>query len=666
MAGNTGTIEALLRAGQLQAALDACNAQLQAAGGADPELLYVRAVVHRYAGKSSAALADLAQAQQLQPSNGRARQEAGYLYRELGDVERACRAFSQALQLNPALVSSARALAELLLQQGRHEEASVWQQRVHSLEQLPKPLLGAMDLVAQGKLLKAEAICRKILQQAPKHVGAMRLLADIGVRLGILDDAEFLLESAVVFEPENIEARIDYINVLRKCQKFKVACEQAQALLAHAPDNPQFTSILAVAKLSVGEYEAAIEGFDAVLQKLPHDPLTLTSRGHALKTFGRATEAIASYRKALASTVRHGEAWYSLANLKTYQFKDDDILCMRELADSGELAPMDETYIAFALGKAYEDAEAYGDAFAWYARGNAAKKAQSRYRAEQMTAELHAQIEQCNAGLFERHRDSGYSAPDPIFILGLPRAGSTLLEQILASHSQVDGTFELPNMLSMASRLRRGDALAASSRYPAILHDMSPGDFQQLGQEFIEATRIHRGKAPFFIDKMPNNFRHIGLIRLMLPNAKIIDARRHPMACCFSGFKQLFAEGQEFSYDLADIGIYYRDYVRVMDHFDSVLPGAILRVQHEHVVADLETEVRRLLDFCGLPFESDCVEFHRNRRAVRTPSSEQVRQPIFTDSLAQWRHFEPHLAPLKEALGSELLARYPIEDLQDA
>jgi hypothetical protein len=277
-----------------------------------------------------------------------------------------------------------------------------------------------------------------------------------------------------------------------------------------------------------------------------------------------------------------------------------------------------------------------------------------------MTHRLALQREYCTAELFERHQDSGYAAGDPIFVVGLPRAGSTLLEQILASHSQVDGTLELPNIPAMAFRLAGRRRIDEEPLYPAVLQDLSADKLRQMGKEFIDETQVHRKGAPFFIDKMPNNFRHIGLIRLILPNAKIIDARRHPLACCFSGFKQLFASGQEFTYGLREIGLYYRDYVELMDHWDDVLPGRILRVQYEDVVADLETQVRRILEYCELPFEQACIEFHQTERAVRTPSSEQVRQPIYTSGLEQWRNFEPWLGPLKEALGP-VLERYPTD-----
>jgi hypothetical protein len=320
---------------------------------------------------------------------------------------------------------------------------------------------------------------------------------------------------------------------------------------------------------------------------------------------------------------------------------------------------MARIYLDFALGKAFEDMSDYDKAFSYYERGNSFKRSQSRFISEDLTAEFKAQAEVFSQGFVQKHTDSGFDAPDPIFIVGLPRSGSTLLEQILASHSKIDGTMELPNILSLAQKLSRGDKMSGTSHYPSMLKTIDAKSLRSFGEAYINDTRVHRGQAPFFIDKMPNNFRHIGLINLILPNAKIIDARRHPMGCCFSAFKQLFHEGQEFSYGLKEVGTYYKDYVDLMDHWDEVLPGKVLRVQYEEVVADLETQVRRILDYCGLDFEESCVSFYQTDRAVRTPSSEQVRQPIYKSGVEQWKNFEGNLDPLKQALGP-VLKRYPI------
>ena len=618
----------------------------------DTEALYMQAVACRYAGDAKGALHALEQLKQLSPSHGRAHQEEGHVYRDAGDAEAALRAYTRATQLNPALEASLRGQMAALKALGRERAAIRAQAQLERLQQLPRPVVLAMDLVAQNKLLKAEEVSRAFLQKNPSHVEAMRLLADIGVRLGILEDAEFLLESAIDFEPENIEARMDYIQILRKRQKFAAALSQAEQLLVEAPDNPRFRSLCAIQLMQTGDFEAALVKLDEVLGAVPGDAVTLTTKGHALKTCGRSREAVEAYREAVRHNPEHGEAYYSLANLKTYRFSDEDLRGMQLQEKNSNLGYMERVYLNFALAKAYEDRDDYQASFTCYARGNRLKKAQSRYDAERMHEEFEATKRVCSEALFRRHSGHGFPAPDPIFILGLPRAGSTLLEQILSSHSQVDGTLELPNILSLSQRLRRKNDKRGIG-YPEGLSELDADELAQFGHEYIEDTRIHRGGAPYFIDKMPNNFRHIGLIKLILPNAKIIDARRSAMACCFSGFKQLFAEGQEFSYDLEDIGRYYGDYVDLMEHWDAVLPGHVLRVHHEDVVEDLEREVRRILNFCDLPFESACLKYYETPRNVRTPSSEQVRQPIFQDGVEQWRHFEPWLGPLKMALGEK-------------
>jgi tetratricopeptide (TPR) repeat protein len=483
----------------------------------------------------------------------------------------------------------------------------------------------------------------------------MRVLAEIATRHGVLEDAEFLLESAVEFEPEHRQARIDYVQILSKRQRFQRAVDEAKALLDQAPDNPQLQSLYAIQCMQLGDYESALTLFDKILNRVPDDPVTNVSKGHALKTGGRSEDAITAYRAALKSQPFYCDAWYSLANLKVYQFDDDELSSMQALDENPHLGGQDRVYLQFALGKAFEDRKNYQQSFHHYAKGNAIKKAQLQYKAEGTTQECEDQIAACTHEIF--NRETGCSASDPIFILGLPRAGSTLLEQILSSHSMVDGTLELPNILSISGKLRRLGQREGHQKYPFNLADLSAEQLATLGEEFIRDTQVHRMGAPFFIDKMPNNFRHIGLIKLMLPNAKVIDARRDPMSCCFSGFKQLFAEGQMFSYDQEDIAQYYLDYVRLMAHWDDVISGYVLRVQHEDVVADLETEVRRMLDFCGLPFEESCLEFHKTERNVRTPSSEQVRQPIFSTALEQWKHYEPWLGPLKARLGPNWVAQ---------
>jgi tetratricopeptide (TPR) repeat protein len=655
-----GSIQDKVAAGRFDEALRELD-EVLGADPENPEALYMSAVCRRYKADFDTALEIIARLKSVAPEHGRVHQEEGHAYRDMGRPDDALRAYARACRFNPALEASWRAQLEILSGKGLEQRAAAVAQQLQRLQMMPRPLVAVTDLISQGRLLKAEEICRQFMQQVPDHVEGMRLLADIGVRLGVLDDAEFLLASALKFDPDNIQVRIDYIRALRKQQKFKQALDEARKLLNRSPQNPQFRSMYAVECMQTGHFDEALDQFDKVLAQLPGDPTTLTTKGHAYKTRGEYDSAVDAYRAALESRPDYGEAYYSLSNLKVYAFEDAEIRKMHAQEENSNLTHIDRAYLCFALGKAYEDREVFDQSFRYYELGNRIKKTQSRYDAEQMSDDLQAQVRVCTEDLFSARSETGFAAPDPIFIVGLPRAGSTLLEQILSSHSQVDGTLELPNILSLSQRLRRRGRQKDDNPYPEILADLSDEELEGFGREYIDDTRVHRQDAPYFVDKMPNNFRHIGLIRLILPNAKIIDARRDPMACCFSGFKQLFAEGQEFTYDLADIGKYYKDYVKLMDHWDAVLPGFVLRVQHEDIVADLEVEVRRMLDFCELPFEQSCIEFHKTERFVRTPSSEQVRQPIYKSGLQQWRHFEAWLAPLKAALGPALAEGAPTE-----
>ncbi|MEM1371532.1 MAG: sulfotransferase [Pseudomonadota bacterium] len=648
-----------IRQGRWQAALDTLDTLLDDTPDSI-EALYMSAVCHRLRGAPAAALATLKRLKALAPEHGRAHQEEGHTYRDCGQPEQALAAYARATRFNPALVAAWREQHALFQELGQQQAAANAATQLHYVQSLPKPLLAVLDLVGQGKLLRAEDLCREFLKKVPQHVEGMRLLADIGVRLGVLDDAEFLLQAALKLAPTHVPCRMDLIQVLRKRQRFPAALEQARILRDSAPDNPQFQSVFAVECMQSGDFDLALATFDQILRQVPGDPITLTSKGHALKTSGAYAPAVAAYQDVTRLHPQHGEAWYSLANLKVYEFTDVEVETMQSLAAT-DLLHQDQIYLQFALGKAYEDRSEFAQSFEHYALGNQLKKQASRYDPNSIAADMQAVQAATTASLFERHADSGCVAPDPIFIVGLPRAGSTLLEQILSSHSQVDGTLELPNVLSLVQRLRRKQPQHADERYPALLSSLTPEELTAFGDAYLRDTAVHRQSAPFFVDKMPNNFRHLGLIKLMLPNAKIIDARRHPMTCCFSAFRQLFAEGQEFTYDLGDCGSYYRDYVSLMDHWDRVLPGFVLRVNYEEVVADLEREVRRLLDFCGLPFEPACLEFHRTVRNVRTPSSEQVRRPIFASALESWRQYEPWLKPLKQSLGEDLLEQYGID-----
>ena len=654
------TIQKVMQSGRFETAL----MQLEEMLKTDPmfaDALYMKAVCLRYLQNSERAFKTLETLKSILPEFGRAYQEQGHLYRLKGDKEKALNAFKIACQYNPALHSSWSAQAELLkeLHYG-DEEINAANAQVQRIKRLPKEVVVARHYLAEKRLVKAENLCRRFLQSNPKNTDAMRLLAAIAEKFSAIEEAEFLLESAVEFEPNLVQLRLDYMQILRRRQKLQGAYEQAKYLLDKDPENTTFQAQMAICYMQLGDYESSIELFEKVKQREPNNFANLTSLGHAFKTSGKNQEGIKAYQDAYRSGPMHGEAYFSLANLKTYKFTDKEVEDMAAQIASTNLTYRERIHFLFALGKAYEDRKEFESSFRLYKQGNDLGRQQMRYDVDKMSIGLAAQMEVCSPELFAKQSGKGCAANDPIFIVGLPRAGSTLLEQIIASHSQVDGTQELGNILSLAHKMRgRGRSIEAS-KYPNILHELDADQLKNFGEKFIEETKIHRQNAPYFIDKMPNNFRHIGLINLILPNAKIIDARRHPMACCFSGFKQHFAEGQEFTYGLEQIGKYYRDYVSLMEHWDKVLPNKILRVQYEDVVSDTETQVRRILEYLGLPFEQACVDFHKSKRSVRTPSSEQVRQPIFKSGVDQWRNFEPWLDPLKEALGPDVMARYPI------
>ena len=624
------------------------------------EAMYFMSVALRYEGNLEGALASLQKLIDIEPSYGRAWQEQGHTLLAFNDTAGARAAFQQAVRQNSSLIASWRQLAALTNRVADPKAYDFFKDQFERLAALPPELLGVRNMMEEGKLAKAEQLCRGFLQKHPKNIEGMRLLADLGVKTHVLDDAEFILESALVYEPNNKLVRFDYMNVLYKRQKFELCMAQAEILLEAEPDNNKYRFAYANQCVAVGRFDEALALYNEFVELDPNAAPAHLLRGHALKTVGRLDEAVAAYRAVYRAKSDFGDAFWSLANLKTYRFEDAEIAQMREKQHAESTSVDDKIHLCFALGKAMEDAQDYQSAAEHYLLGNQLKNAQTQYDKDRMTFKLAQQRTVCSARMFESFGDAGCSAPDPIFIVGLPRAGSTLLEQILASHSMVDGTLELNNIPAIAHRLNGRRMVNEEPRYPMILNQLTPDMAQKLGQTYIDETQIHREGGQFFIDKMPNNFRDVGLIKMILPNAKVIDARRHPMSCCFSGFKQLFFEGQEFTYGLSEIGTYYRDYVDLMDHWDEVLPGYVLRVQHEDVVDDLETQVRRMLDFCELPFEQSCIDFHKTKRNVRTPSSEQVRQPIFRTALDAWQNYEPWLGPLKEALGEDVRRRFDI------
>ena len=514
-------------------------------------------------------------------------------------------------------------------------------------------LVAAAIALSENRLEDAEPILRGHLRDAPTDVAAIRMLAELAARVGRLKDSEALLRRALELTPDFGAARANLATVLYKQNRYPEALEHLNAVLADEGDHPVQQNLKAAALGRVGGYDEAIILYQELTARFPEHAKLWMSYGHMLKTVGKQEDCVAAYHRALAVEPTLGEVWWSLANLKTTQFSGEDIAAMQAALKSASLGKEDEFHLHFALGKAMEEHANHEAAFMHYAKANALRGADLKYDPHSTSRQVDNMIATLTPEFLRARAGQGHDAPDPIFIIGMPRAGSTLIEQILASHSMVEGTMELPDIPAMAMREGRG------SDWMDALVNSAPDDLERLGAEFIERTRIQRKTSkPFFIDKLPNNWTYLGFIRLILPNAKIIDARRHPLDCCFSNYRQHFAKGQSFSYDLAHMGQYYADYVRAMAHFDAVAPGYVYRVIHENLLEDPEREIRRLLDYLKLPFEDACLNFHENKRAVRTASSEQVRRPINRDGVDQWKPYDAHLGPLKTALGP-LWEAYP-------
>jgi tetratricopeptide (TPR) repeat protein len=645
--------------------LNAANsiiANLATAHPDDPNVRYLACLLLRLQGRNDEAMQSLQSLTSDVPDHARAFQEMTTVALAINEPKLAHAAAERAVELDPALMQCWQFLIPLRRKfSPLSAEAAAAQ--LDFLRSLPPELRTVISYLANNKVQDAERLAKHFLRDNKTHPEGMRLLAEVLTRKNILDEAQFLLETLVELQPKMIPARLQLFHVLMRRQRFHSAFDIAASLNEDAPtDTGEIKRAYAAAAFAVGNIGEAKDLYAQLAKNAPNDHLIPISQGHIFNAIGERENAVAAFQRCITLKPAHGDSYWSLANTKSYRFDDDEIASMQKIEESDALSTLDRVQICFALGKALEDKNLFDDAFNYYDRGNSLKLPTTHYDPVQLRKRVQAQIDVCTSELFESRQNVGVQNIDPIFIVGLPRAGSTLLEQILASHSKVDGTMELHNILDLAKRLRGRDAdQDGNPRYPAILGDLDNDLFAQFGEQFIDQTRIYRGSGQLFIDKMPNNFFHIGLIKLILPNAKIIDARRHPMACCFSGYKQLFGEGQEFSYGLSQIGEYYKEYVRLMAHWDAVLPGQVLRVNHEDVVGDLETQVHRILNYCGLEFESACLEFHKTERTVRTPSAEQVRQPIYTSGLEQWKNFEHYLAPLKEALGSTLLNEYQID-----
>ena len=563
------------------------------------------------------------------------------------------------LSVNRSVIDAHRLLGAALRRLGRGQEAEGAECYAIDAAMASAPLVEAARRIQADDLKGAEHGLRSYLTRRPFDAAAMLLLADVASRSGIQAEAERLIRRALEAAPAHPGAQLALATVLNQQNRPAEALDLLERLGRRNPDDLQ--ALLALASLlgQLGEYERAIALYERALDRHAEVKSLWLGYGNVLKTVGRSEDSIAAYRRALALDPASGEAWWSLANLKTFRFGDTEMDAIEAALQCPDVRENDRLQLHFALGKALEDKDCHGNAFAHYAEGNRIRRLLVPHDAEAASDEARRAAALFTPAFLAQRAGSGSPVPDPIFIVGMPRAGSTLIEQILSSHSMIEGTSELPILPALVQRMLGERWRNPGARYPDVLDQLGSAELSSMGEAYLEAARPHRktGK-PFFTDKLPNNWAHVGLIQLILPNARIVDARRHPLDCCSSNFRQHFAHGQSFAYDLADLGRYYRDYVALMRHFDAVLPGRVHRVVHERLLDDPETGIRALLDYLGVPFEPACLSFHENERAVRTASAEQVRQPINRRGLNRWKPYEAWLGPLKQALGPVLDA-YP-------
>ena len=625
---------------------------------AHPGATLIRGMALRAGGDAAGALALLQPLAERQPRWAAAHHELGVTLGELGRGDEAVASLRSAVQLGPDLPDAWRALADHLEASGDQAGAEAARGRFLKASTRDPRLLAAGAALCENRIPEAEALLRRHLLEHPTDIAALRMLAEVAGRIGRYHDAQILLERCLELAPRFHGARQNYAVALHRQGNHAAALPEVERLLAAEPRNPNYRALQAAVLAGIGEYARAIDVYVGVLEQYPGHARVWMSYGHALKTAGRFADGIRAYRRALQLDPGIGEVWWSLANLKTYRFAADELARMRVQLEREDLSAEDRFHLHFAIGKALEDQAQYGASFEHYGAGNRLRRGLVHYEPQRIRSHVAQAKQLFTEEFFTARAGAGSAAGDPIFIIGLPRSGSTLIEQILASHSQVEGTMELPDVPALAQTIAERTGNEAL-RYPLALGTLPVEQLRSIGEEYLTRTRIQRKTdKPRFIDKLPNNFLHVGFIHLMLPNASIIDARRHPLGCCLSNFKQHFARGQNFTYDLTELGNYYCSYAELMAHFDRVLPARVHRVLYETIVEDTEAEVRRLLDYCRLPFEPGCLRFYENERAVRTASSEQVRSPIYRDGMEQWRHYEPWLDPLKAALGP-VLAAYP-------
>jgi len=585
--------------------------------------------------------------------------ELGRSYAAGGRGADALAAFKRAVTLDAAFADGWRELAALHFLAGNTLEGDTAYLTYSRLAPDPPELADAGVAAAENRLDAADATLQRHLTQAPRDVIALRMLADIAAQRGDHLAAEKRLAECLEYAPGYAAARYDLARLLYLQQRIDEALPLIERLLTADRQSPTYLTLKALSIRLVGRGAESISMMEHVVTEHPEDAQGWLVYGNLLREMGEQARSIEAYRQSIAAQPGFGEGYWALANLKTFRFTDRDISSMQEQLARSTPFGSSRKHIEFALGKAFEDAGRFKESFEHYARGNEQQRYVLDYDPAASTAYVQSSKALYTASFFAARSDWGSQRYDPIFIVGLPRCGSTLIEQILASHSQVEGTRELPDVPALVTELylRSGPD---DAEFPASVAKLRSAEIERMAQRYIAQTQAYRPLGlPRFVDKMLGNFSHVGLIHLMFPRAAIIDMRRHPLACSFSCYKQLFARGMNFSYDLGELGRYYRDYVELMEHMDAVLPGQVHRVHYEQLVADPEGEVRRLLDYCRLPFEAECLRFYDNPRVVQTVSSEQVRRPIYADAVEQWRHYEPWLKPLKDALGS-LAEQYPV------
>jgi len=576
-----------------------------------------------------------------------------------GELPAAAEAFQQARKLNPSRQRTRMRLGQVLMYMGRVEEARAVQAEIRESSQDNQDIAKAAELEKQENYEEAEKLYRQILTRHPDNVSAMRLWARLGIQQKQYASAELLLQQAVKVAPGFSRAWGDLCSVQYEQEKYDDVMDSAKRLIKLYPRVPDGHIWLASAFASTGHHHDAIESFDNALKIAPDHVGALCAKGNACRTIGDQDDSIAAFRRSIKANPLHAEAYWSLANMKTFRFEDQEVDDMLALLGDERIPTEGQVQLNNALGLEFEARNDYERAFEFIDRCNVLRREQEFYDRVENEEQTDLAIEAFTKQFLEENAGHGDPDPAPIIIVGLPRSGSTLIEQILSSHSRVDGTHELRD-LSVTIRANP-KLVGRSNRYPTSVANIADDGFKRLGSEYIERTRRHRGDRPFFTDKNPNNFVHVGLLHLVLPNAKIINARRHPLDSCFGSYKQLFAQGQPFTYDLVELGEYYLQYQRLMDHWHEVLPGKVLDVQYEKVVADLEGQVRRILDYCELGWEASCLRFHETGRAVSSASSEQVRRPIYSSAVNTWRHYEHHLGPLIEVL-EPLLKELPESD----